>query len=161
MANKLYLEENYVIWEIDGTPTGEYSKNHCVYRETTTSFIIKEEIDDGIANILKADVDAGNWLDVANAPYTVASLRTWLRVNSGFKTAGGGSSAEFIMLVKTDNAGTTPSDSFAIPTAGTGYNYDVDWGDGNTSTGLTAGTTHAYASAGTYTIKISGVFPRC
>ena len=46
MANKLYLEENYVIWEIDGTPTGEYSKNHCVYRETATSFIIKEEIDE-------------------------------------------------------------------------------------------------------------------
>jgi hypothetical protein len=93
MANKLYTNENYVIWEIDGTPTGEYSKSHCVYRETTTSFIIKEEIDDGTANILKADVDAGEWLDELDAPYTVASLRTWLRTNSGFNTAGGGSSA--------------------------------------------------------------------
>ena len=160
MANKLYLEENYVIWEIDGSPTGEYSKNHCVYRETTTSFIIKEEIDDGTANILKADVDAGNWLDETDTPYTVAGLRTWLRVNSGFKTASGGSEAEFIILVKTDNTGTSNSDQFTIPTTTGTYNYDVDWGDGNTDIGLTSGTTHTYASAGTYTIKISGTFPR-
>lgn len=66
---------------------------------------------------------------------------------------------EFIMLVKTDNAGTSASDQFTIPTSGTGYNYDVDWGDGNTDIGLTSGTTHTYASAGTYTIKISGDFP--
>jgi hypothetical protein len=67
---------------------------------------------------------------------------------------------EFIMLVKTDNAGTSASDQFTIPTSGTGYNYDVDWGDGNTDTGLTGTTTHTFASgAGTYTVKISGDFP--
>jgi surface protein len=64
------------------------------------------------------------------------------------------------MLVKTDNAGTSASNQFTIPTTGAGYNYNVDWGDGNTSTGLTAGTTHAYATAGTYTVKISGDFPQ-
>jgi hypothetical protein len=66
--------------------------------------------------------------------------------------------SEFIMLVKTDNAGTSNSDQFTIPTSGTGYNYDVDWGDGNTDTGLTTFITHTYASAGTYTVKISGDF---
>jgi len=65
---------------------------------------------------------------------------------------------EFIMLVKTDNAGI--SDQFTIPTTGTGYNYTVDWGDGNTDTGVTGGITHTYAIAGTYTVKISGAFPR-
>lgn len=67
---------------------------------------------------------------------------------------------EFIMLVKTDNAGTSASDQFTIPTAGTGYNYDVDWGDGTTSTGVTGSTTHTFPSVGTYTVKISGAFPR-
>ena len=66
---------------------------------------------------------------------------------------------EFIMLVKTDNAGTSASDQFTIPTAGTGYNYDVDWGDGNTDTGVTGDITHTYSTAGTYTVKISGLFP--
>jgi surface protein len=67
---------------------------------------------------------------------------------------------EFIMLVKTDNAGISASDSFIIPTFGSGYNYGVDWGDGNISAGVTGSVQHTYASAGTYTIKISGAFPR-
>jgi hypothetical protein len=67
---------------------------------------------------------------------------------------------DFTMLVKTDNAGTSASDQFTIPTTGTGYNYDVDWGDGTTSTGVTGSTTHTFPSAGNYVVKISGAFPR-
>ena len=66
---------------------------------------------------------------------------------------------EFIMLVKTDNTGTSANDQFTIPTTGTGYNYDVDWGDGTTSSGLTGSTTHTFPSAGNYVVKISGAFP--
>jgi surface protein len=69
-------------------------------------------------------------------------------------------SPDFTMLVKTDNAGTSASDQFTIPTTGTGYNYDVDWGDGTTSTGVTGSTTHTFPSAGNYVVKISGAFPR-
>jgi len=48
-----------------------------------------------------------------------------------------------------------------IPTnpAYTTYNYDVDWGDGNTNIGVTANITHTYSTPGTYTISISGTFP--
>ena len=74
--------------------------------------------------------------------------------------SGGSVATEFIMLVKTDNAGTSASDQFTIPTNGTGYNYDVDWGDGTTSTGVTGTTTHTFPSAGNYVVKISGAFPR-
>ena len=69
-------------------------------------------------------------------------------------------SPNFTMLVKTDNAGTSASNQFLIKTFLAGYNYDVDWGDGNTDTGVTGDITHTYASAGTYTVKISGSFPR-
>ena len=75
--------------------------------------------------------------------------------------SGGSVATEFILSVKTDNAGTSASDQFTIPTAGGGYNYDVDWGDGTTDTGLTGNITHTFTGGvGTYTIKISGVFPR-
>lgn len=67
---------------------------------------------------------------------------------------------EFIMRVKTDNPGVTSSNQIRIPTTGGGYNYNVDWGDGNTSTGHTGDATHTYSSVGTYTVKISGMFPR-
>ena len=39
------------------------------------------------------------------------------------------------------------------------YNYEVDWGDGTVETVTTYnGGTHAYASTGTYEVKISGDF---
>ena len=39
------------------------------------------------------------------------------------------------------------------------YNFDVDWGDGSTETGITTSDkSHTYASTGTYTVKIGGQF---
>ena len=55
---------------------------------------------------------------------------------------------------------TTPNESITIPTTGGGYNYDVDWGDGNITTNNTGDATHNYVSAGTYTVAISVDFPR-
>lgn len=65
----------------------------------------------------------------------------------------------FQMLVKTDNAGTSNNNQFAIPTGDGTFNYDVDWGDGSTSTGVTGNTTHTYSVAGEYVVKITGTFP--
>jgi len=55
---------------------------------------------------------------------------------------------------------TTASESITIPTTGSGYSYDVDWGDGTITTGETGDATHTYATAGSYTVSISGDFPR-
>ncbi len=55
---------------------------------------------------------------------------------------------------------TTDGESITIPTTGGGYNYDVDWGDGNISTNQTGNSTHIYSTAGTHTISITGTFPR-
>ena len=38
-------------------------------------------------------------------------------------------------------------------------NYDIDWGDGNTETGITSAVkTHTYATAGLYIVQITGSF---
>ncbi|WP_299891001.1 BspA family leucine-rich repeat surface protein [uncultured Lacinutrix sp.] len=50
--------------------------------------------------------------------------------------------------------------SIIIPTTGTGYNYYIDWGDGNIEENLTGDASHAYANAGEYEVKIYGDFPR-
>ena len=48
-----------------------------------------------------------------------------------------------------------------IPTAAAAtYNYDVDWGDGESDTGQTGDASHTYDSEGTYTVKITGMFPQ-
>ncbi len=75
-------------------------------------------------------------------------------------TDAGENCQPFITTWKTDNTGTSNDNQITIPTEGTGYNYSVDWGDGNSDTGVTGGITHTYASAGTYEISITGDFPR-
>ena len=58
-------------------------------------------------------------------------------------------------------AGSSAANQITIPTnpAYTTYSYDVDWGDNSTDNGVTGDITHTYATAGTYTISISGTFP--
>lgn len=75
---------------------------------------------------------------------------------------GGGTIPDnrLIFSVKTDNAGTSASNQFTIPTTGTGYLYDIETSDGQSITGLTGGTTITFPSAGTYDVYISGSFPQ-
>ena len=66
-------------------------------------------------------------------------------------------STRFEIVVDTTKAGSS-NDTFVLPLDGTStYNFDIDWGDGNTET-VTTNTdqTHVYAFPGIYTIKIGG-----
>ena len=55
---------------------------------------------------------------------------------------------------------TIVNETITIPTNdGLGeYNYSVDWGDGIIDTGLTGDASHTYATSGTHTVKIYGLF---
>ena len=69
--------------------------------------------------------------------------------------SSGGDSESMIWTI------TTPSDNFTFRIGGqTGAsynNYDVDWGDGNSETGITTeNKEHTYATAGLYEIKVTG-----
>ena len=50
--------------------------------------------------------------------------------------------------------------SIEIPTTGDGYFYTVDWGDSTSDTAQTANAPHTYTASGTYTVTITGSFPR-
>lgn len=68
---------------------------------------------------------------------------------------------EFVIKVKTDNPGTSSSTQFKLPLmVDEIYDALIDWGDGTTTNQTTdVSPTHTYPIAGTYTIKISGIFP--
>ena len=67
----------------------------------------------------------------------------------------------FITTWKTDHPGASEDNQITIPVySGETYDYIVDWGDGTSDTGITGEKTHTYSSAGTYTVSITGVFPR-
>jgi len=71
------------------------------------------------------------------------------------------SSTYFITTWKTDNPGVSEDNQITIPTfPGEIYDYTVDWGDGTMDTNITGDITHTYAEPGTYTVSISGNFPR-
>jgi surface protein len=84
---------------------------------------------------------------------------TFVVDNRGFKVNAAGVD-DFVTTWKTDNAGVSADNQITIPTNGIGYNYNVDWGDGNTDALVTGDITHTYAVPGTYTVRISGTFPR-
>jgi hypothetical protein len=77
---------------------------------------------------------------------------------------------EFIISVKTDNAGTSADDQIMLPIQGT--NMVIDWGDGSELQTVTqasapnhtypvgANVIHTYSTAGTYEIKISNAITR-
>ena len=67
---------------------------------------------------------------------------------------------KFITTWKTDNDGSFNYKQIKIGTAGEGYDYTIDWGNGHINNNVTGDITHTYESAGTYTVKISGAFPR-
>ena len=75
---------------------------------------------------------------------------------------GGMASAMFTVTVSrlfitTWNTG--PDKSIIIPTHVGVYNYTVNWGDMSAEQTFTGDATHTYATAGTYTVTITGAFP--
>ncbi|OMP31810.1 BspA family leucine-rich repeat surface protein [Mangrovimonas sp. DI 80] len=75
---------------------------------------------------------------------------------------------EFLLTIEEDNAcafittwrTTTANESIQIPISGAfTYNYNVDWGDGTTTTNETGYASHIYATPGTYQVSISENLP--
>ena len=68
----------------------------------------------------------------------------------------------FVITVDTTIAGATGSNSFSIPTTGTGYNYSIDSNNNGSFnfTGVTGNMQLNYATGGIKTIRIAGDFPR-
>ena len=73
-------------------------------------------------------------------------------------TAASTGETKFVMEVET----TTTNEDFTINTGynsgSSGINFNVDWGDGNSDSGVIHDITHTYAVAGSYDVKIDGVF---
>jgi len=103
--------------------------------------------------------DAGTYrCDVSSDIVTDLTLQ---RHNITLNISAAPLSNPFITTWKTDNFGNSADDQIRIPTFfGETYDYDVDWGDGTTTTGETGNAVHTYATPGTYTVSITGTFPR-
>ena len=73
------------------------------------------------------------------------------------------SSEDFVTTWTTSNQGASNDNQITIPIhEGSNYNYNVDWNNDGIfdELGITGRVTHTFPSPGTYTIRISGDFPR-
>ena len=105
-------------------------------------------------------VDAGTKLPSVSL---YSNGTNWYILSSNAGNTTGKSYLE--LVVKTDETGTSNNDQFTLPLLGSSsYNFDVDWGDGNSETITTSSSpTHTYGSSGTYNVRITenvvGGFP--
>ena len=79
-------------------------------------------------------------------------------VAQGLSAAGYGN--DFVFTVETTGA----AETFTIPCQNVGtFDATIDWGDGGATSAITAyndaDLAHEYATADTYTIRVSGTFP--
>ncbi|WP_298421759.1 BspA family leucine-rich repeat surface protein [uncultured Kordia sp.] len=87
---------------------------------------------------------------LANAP------TNWNFIDSGLNCNNVSDDGLFITTWET----TTANESITIPTAGLGYGYYIDWGDGQIDNSVTGNISHTYTNAGTHRVRIGGLFPR-
>jgi len=92
--DKLYLKGNYIIVEQSGE-TFVYSKNFCTYYETALSIMIQQNLQSPVLRTCAiAITDIPNYYDEAGVvAYTISTFKDFLRTNTGFKSASGGSGA--------------------------------------------------------------------
>jgi hypothetical protein len=82
-------------------------------------------------------------------------------MNGAAASGGGGAETKFVIEVETTAGDLDFKIDVGLSAAqatAAGINFNVDWGDGNSDSGVTFDITHTYASAGTYNVKIDGRF---
>jgi hypothetical protein len=91
MPIKIYAEDNYVLID-DGHDVFEYAKGYTLYTLKRGIYTIKET-QGGEYNITQAQLSAGDIVNESSVAYSESTFVTFLRQNTGFKTAAGGSAA--------------------------------------------------------------------
>jgi hypothetical protein len=155
--------ENILVENTQGSPVGSFDINSNSWVIGDATAVVVNSANEVVATANIAAEQSGN---------VTAPNANWQLVNQFGQPLQTGSipsnqlgtisiiQRPYIILVKTDNVGTSASNQFTIPTTGASHNYVVEWGDGNINVGVTGNITHTYAIAGTYQIKIYGQFPR-
>jgi hypothetical protein len=122
MAKDLYKDGNYVIAVNADGYQREFPMGKTVYAERDGKFIITEGQIEGQEIEIDVD-DAVNWIDGDANAYSEATMRDFLRANTGFNVASGGNGAERLFVARIAQTGVANpafADGFIIHNSFTG-----------------------------------------
>lgn len=95
---------------------------------------------------------------------TLTALAVMPAVHAQDTDTAFGDDAPFVTTWKTDVPGARNDSEIIIPVSGSGYDFIVDWGDGTTTSWQDgddpADLLHTFKEPSTYTVQITGDFPR-
>lgn len=146
MPIKIYAEDNYILID-DGHDVFEYAKGYTLYTLKRGIYTIRET-QGGEYNISQAQLTAGDIVNKTSVAYTESTFVTFLRQNTGFKTAAGGSAATPIGALLTKTGQTTSYRTGDNPTVGRATSFSVlngnnPFGNTNRFTDPLGGQTYA------------------
>jgi len=158
------FNQDLSVWDISGA---EFMQNML-----NSTGLSTENYDNTLIGWAAQSVESGVNLGASGLTYCDAaderqslidSPNNWTISDAGIATdcTAPSSPDVFVTTWETNISG---SPTITIPIEGTGYNFTIDWGDGNSinwQDGDPIGDlTHTYASAGIYKVEIDGNFPR-
>ena len=125
-------------------------------------YTLHNEVDTNILSFILQD--GNNLIEIAHHDVGIAFDKLFVVSTSRLPDGFGNISSNceqrpFVTTWKTDivNEGDT---RITIPTISGGYDFNVDWGDGTQDVGIVNTIEHYYVTPGTYTVSITGKYPR-
>ena len=90
--DKIYLKDNYIVTELSGV-TAVFPKNYSSYSENASGFYINSTFPVNNQRAVYIDFTrvASVYNEAGTTAYTIATLRSFLLTNTGFKSPSGGS----------------------------------------------------------------------
>lgn len=160
MAKEIYVEGNYII-TVDEDEKLYFPLGYSVYERAAGNITIQNTLKDESKGIAEDDVPNFSDAKGGGSPYSVATLETLYLENTGFKAAGGGSSASLY------TADGTITDAYRIvtlsgDTAGEGVIFSRNNGNpifaiaGDGTMQTTSATKRVLSGAGTHKTIMGG-----
>lgn len=182
MFNSTFFDQDISSWDVSNVTTMRHMLSQCSFNQDISDWNVSKVVD--MSNIFDDnDLSRENYDKILIAWSQLPSLqngiilgakdvqyclgreaREFLISNYNWVIIDQGENCEeerpFITTWKTDNPGFSGDNQITIPTNSREvYNYNVDWGDGTSDSGVTGDITHTYAVSGTYQVSITGRFP--
>ncbi len=146
------VEDRVAVWKA-GKATSEYT-----HRETKTE-------DEMLNDLINDKLLFENEIDRENKKITIGSKEIDYATGSGLKLESDKGKEELILEYEVAAGDTIqlPYEDYTSHGGATEFNFQVNWGDGTTETGITNSnisekSKHQYQNAGTYDIKIKGKY---